>query len=69
MEGYFLTFGKGPRTCLGKSVSIMEMNKLIPNLVLGWDFEMADPKQDWTYHNDWFVRHEDFMVKVNKREM
>ena len=66
-ESYFFTFGRGPRTCLGKSVSLMEMNKLIPALVMSYDLNIADEKKDWTYYNDWFCRQEDFMVKVGKR--
>ena len=67
MEGYFLTFGKGPRTCLGKSVSLMEMNKLIPALVMNFDLSLADENKDWKYYNDWFFKQEDFIVRVGKR--
>lgn len=67
MEGYFFTFGKGPRTCIGKSVSLMELNKLVPRLVLGWEWEEEEPGKEWTYYNDWFVRQEGFMVRVKAR--
>lgn len=46
----------------------MEMNKLIPELVLRFDISLADPSRDWTVHNDWFVRQQDFQVRLSDRE-
>ncbi|MCJ1278735.1 hypothetical protein MMC21_006552 [Puttea exsequens] len=75
MESYFLTFGKGPRNCLGKGASLLEMNKLVPELVVGYEWEFAfgrdgeeGAKGDWVVHDDWFVLQENLMVKVGKRE-
>ena len=31
MDRYFLAFGLGSRTCLGKNLSMLEMSKLIPD--------------------------------------
>ena len=45
----------------------MEVNKLIAELVLRFDFEYADPKHDWTVHSDWFVVQSDFQVRVRQR--
>ena len=47
----------------------MEMTKLIPELVLRFDVEMAAENKDaeWTVYNDWFVKQEGFLVKVGKR--
>ena len=61
-------FGRGPRTCLGKNISLMEMSKLIPELVLRFDIEMADKDAEWTVYNDWFVKQEGFRVKVAERQ-
>ena len=46
----------------------MEMNKLIPELVLRFDIEMAEMDAEWTVYNDWFVKQEGFEVKVSKRK-
>lgn len=32
-----LTFGAGPRTCIGKNISLLEIYKLIPSLLLRYD--------------------------------
>lgn len=46
----------------------MEIHKLIPLLVLNFDFAFANPDHDWTVHNDWFVKQENFQVSVSRRE-
>ena len=46
----------------------MEMNKLIPELVLRFDISTAEPDYDWTVHNDWFVKQKDFRVRVRERK-
>ena len=60
-------FGRGPRACVGKSLALMTMNKIIPEIVLHFDVALADPQHDWTLHNDSFVLQEDFQVKLSKR--
>ncbi|CAK7207773.1 hypothetical protein SEUCBS139899_010586 [Sporothrix eucalyptigena] len=41
MESYWLPFGAGSRTCIGKNISLLEINKLIPVLVKKFDFSLA----------------------------
>ena len=45
----------------------MEMSKLIPELVLRFDIEMAEKDAEWIVYNDWFVKQEGFRVKIGKR--
>ena len=45
----------------------MEMMKIIPELVLSFDLSFAYPLKEWSVHNDWFVKQEDFMVRVRER--
>lgn len=40
-----LTFGAGPRTCIGKNISLLEMYKLIPSLLLTYNVR-AQLQQD-----------------------
>lgn len=53
-----LTFGAGPRTCIGKNISLLEIYKLIPSLLLtyevgavlgGWVLWLTGPyRSSWT---------------------
>ena len=62
-------FGRGPRSCLGKNVSLMEIKKLIPELVLRFEIDLIDPDREWTVHNDWFVQQRDFRVRLSERRL
>lgn len=63
----FLAFGAGARTCLGKNISLLEMSKLVPQVLRGFDFELADPGKEWTLHDYWFVRQTGLICKVKRR--
>lgn len=64
----FVQFGHGSRTCIGKNISLMEMSKLIPQLVEKFDFQLADPKAELESENVWFVKQKNFMVKISERK-
>ena len=65
MEKYFLAFGQGSRTCIGKNISILEITKMIPALVERYDFDLIN--QELTCKNHWFVKQKNFMVRVKSR--
>ncbi|RJE19637.1 Cytochrome P450 [Aspergillus sclerotialis] len=60
------TFGAGPRTCIGKYISLLEMYKLIPSLFLTYQVELKDPKADWEVVNAWFVRQKKMDVRLTR---
>lgn len=60
----FSQFGMGSRTCLGKHISILEMSKLLPHVVLHFDFKLSYPERPWTTQNNWFVKPKDFAIQV-----
>ena len=68
MNGYYLPFGLGSRTCLGRHISELEMSKLIPRVVRDFDFELENPGKEWTNKNHWFVKPTDFRVRVKSRK-
>ena len=47
----------------------MEMMKIMPELVLRFDFSFAYPLKEWSVRNDWFVKQEEFMVRLRERRM
>ena len=52
---------------MGKHISFMELSKLIPELVQHFDIKLVHPEREWTLYNDWFMKQEDFPVKLSKR--
>ncbi|KAG5777687.1 hypothetical protein H9Q73_008644 [Fusarium xylarioides] len=65
-ESYFLTFGQGSRTCLGKNISLMELSKSVPQIIRHFDFvpdtESGEP--EYITENVWFVKIREFHCKV-----
>ncbi|TGO56932.1 hypothetical protein BOTNAR_0212g00080 [Botryotinia narcissicola] len=67
VEKYFFSFGMGSRTCIGKNISLLEMNKLIPQLVRRFDFELdADVERNGgvVSKNRWFVKQQNFRARI-----
>ncbi|KXG46432.1 Cytochrome P450 [Penicillium griseofulvum] len=62
LDRHFLGFGAGARTCIGKNISLLEMTKLLPQLVRRFDFVPAGDSQ-WTTSSGWFVK-QNIKVKV-----
>ncbi|KAF4969235.1 hypothetical protein FSARC_3488 [Fusarium sarcochroum] len=68
MNHYFIPFGLGSRSCLGRHVSMLEMSKLIPRIIRDFDFEL-DPSllvQEWHMKDFLFVKPLDFKVRVER---
>lgn len=57
----------GSRTCIGKNISLLEMAKLIPQLVRNFDIELEQPDREWRTTNKWFVKQEGFFCRVRVR--
>ena len=59
MERNFLPFGAGSRTCLGKNISLLEMYKVIPQIVRKFDFQIVADSQHgdgYTWKTLWFTK-------------
>ncbi|KAJ6115575.1 hypothetical protein N7523_005992 [Penicillium sp. IBT 18751x] len=63
------TFGAGPRTCIGKNISLLEIYKLIPSLLLVYKIEFENPGQEWATTNAWFVRQKNMYVKLTRSDI
>jgi cytochrome P450 len=69
VEKYALAFGMGSRTCIGKNISLLEMSKLVPQLVRKFDFQLDEEleKEGLKSCNRWFVKQMNFEGKVFAR--
>ncbi|KAI8725549.1 hypothetical protein NCS52_00126300 [Fusarium sp. LHS14.1] len=70
MNRFWMPFGLGSRTCIGRHISMLEMCKLIPSLVRDFDFTLHESllRKDWHTQNYWFVKPLDFQVRLRRRE-
>lgn len=59
-------FGAGAHTCIGKNISIMEVTKVIPQILSKFDFELCTPEKEWELDPQWFV-YQAFPCKVHTR--
>jgi cytochrome P450 len=64
-----MAFGMGSRTCIGKNISLLEMSKLVPQLVRNFNFELDEDlqKEGLKSLNRWFVKQQNFRGKVFAR--
>ncbi|KAJ5777243.1 pisatin demethylase [Penicillium odoratum] len=68
MEKSFFTFGAGSRTCIGKNISLIEMQKIIPQLLREFEIRLHSPEQDWKTRNAWFVQQEGLICDLVRRK-
>jgi cytochrome P450 len=68
MERSFLAFGAGSRTCIGKNISLMEMAKIVPQLLREYKISLADEGRKWETKNMWFVQQSGVVVRLEKRK-
>ncbi|KAI0841395.1 cytochrome P450 [Hypoxylon sp. FL0890] len=74
MEQTLSPFGFGSRTCIGKNVSLLEINKIIPALAKDFDFSLMNEygvpeTRDYVpVTNDWFIKMPHLHAQVTKRK-
>lgn len=62
-------FGAGARTCLGKNISLLEMSKLVPQLLRNYDITLSNPDADWVLTDNWFVKQSNVFCRINRRKV
>jgi cytochrome P450 len=69
VERYFFAFGIGSRTCIGKNISLLEISKLVPQLLRRFDLVLDEElsRREWRTLNRWFVKPLDFRGRVISR--
>ncbi|KAJ5656902.1 cytochrome P450 [Penicillium longicatenatum] len=67
MDRHLMTFGYGSRTCIGKNISIMEMGKLIPQLIRHFEIEWASEHPEWKVETFWFAKQHGLKCRFRSR--
>ncbi|KAF4334745.1 pisatin demethylase cytochrome P450 [Fusarium beomiforme] len=69
MNRFWMPFGLGSRTCIGRHISMLEMCKLVPALIRDFEFTLHDTllENDWKTLNYWFVKPLNFHVWVKPK--
>jgi cytochrome P450 len=60
-------FGAGPRICLGRHISLMQIVKLIPELMRVYDFRLAKPEKEWEVLGHWITKQTGLDMIFTKR--
>ena len=72
MQRYWMPFGLGSRTCIGKNISLLEMTKLVPELLRRFELELGDELKgedtEWEWINYWLTRPASLPVKFSLRQ-
>ncbi|KAM5343525.1 hypothetical protein ACJ41O_012062 [Fusarium nematophilum] len=68
MDRYMMQFGTGSRICLGKNISLMEMSKLLPQLLRNFDFELVRPDTEWRVSTFWFAKQTEMDCYITRRK-
>lgn len=62
-----LNFGGGSRKCLGRNVSLIEIHKVIPELLRQYRVRLTNPEKEWETSNYWFVQQKGLICSLEKR--
>lgn len=65
MERLSLQFGQGPRYCIGRHITNIEMYKLLPTILRDFRFDLL--VSDWKVRRSWFHNPYNVLCKVSKR--
>ncbi|KXJ89952.1 cytochrome P450 [Microdochium bolleyi] len=70
MNRFWMPFGAGSRTCIGRHISMLEMCKLLPLLIRDFDFSLPPSlnHKEWSTESYWFIKPVDFKVLIQPRQ-
>ena len=67
MKRYNMSFGAGPRICVGRNISMMEIVKLIPEMMRMYNFRLVNPDKPIKILGHWFTKQEGIDMYFTKR--
>ncbi|KAK5078534.1 hypothetical protein LTR64_003053 [Lithohypha guttulata] len=67
MDRYMFQFGGGSHVCIGRNLAILEINKVLPQLLRRYKFELVVPGRPMHQHSSFFVVQEGLEVRFQRR--
>lgn len=67
MNQSFFAFGAGPRTCIGRHIAMMEMAKVVPEVLHNFELSLSTPEKEWETRNIWFVQQKGLVCTFKRR--
>lgn len=68
MNRALFVFGAGARACMGKHLSMVQIAKLVPSLLMKLRLELVEEERSWKTIGGWFVRQSEMDVFVLPRD-
>jgi len=64
---YLLTFGVGPRMCIGKNLAMMQLQLMIATILLRYKIELCDPEKDLEAIEGFMNKPVEVQIKISPR--
>lgn len=67
MDRYMFQFGGGAHVCIGRNLAILEINKVLPQILRRYEFELVHPHRPMKKHSSFFVVQAGLEVRMQRR--
>ncbi|ETI21441.1 hypothetical protein G647_07788 [Cladophialophora carrionii CBS 160.54] len=68
MERCMFQFGGGSHVCIGRHLALLEMNKIIPEIIRRYDIQLVNPGKKLEHHSSFFVVQWGLLTYMRLRE-
>lgn len=68
LKDYVLPFSLGGRACMGRNLAYMELSMVVASLVLGFEWELAEPGKEMEHVERFNCNPKELLVKANVRD-
>ncbi|KAL6351895.1 hypothetical protein LRP88_14707 [Fusarium phalaenopsidis] len=69
MDGMLATFGYGSRTCIGKNIATVEMNKYVAQFVGQFDADLVNKERPWKLYTIWMCIQQEMWINLKQRDV
>ena len=63
-----LQFGHGARSCIGKNIALLEITKLVPQILRHYDVAWASAEENWHIYSYWFCEQDGLILRFTSRK-